>query len=81
MYNAGQRSRPYLFSNTLPPAVVGSALKSFELVRSNPEIIEKLQKNTKVFRTLMKQAGFHILGDEHPICPVFIGELLNCLNL
>ena len=69
-----QRSRPYLFSNTLPPAVVGSALKSFELIDRSPGIIADLQRNTKMFREKMKDAGFTILGDEHPICPVFVGD-------
>ena len=69
-----QRSRPYLFSNTLPPAVVGSALKSFELIDQSPDIIQSLQENTKKFRSEMKSNGFTILGDEHPICPVFVGD-------
>ncbi|CAG2116316.1 unnamed protein product [Medioppia subpectinata] len=69
-----QRSRPYLFSNSLPPAVVASASKVFDLLTQSSALTERVKRNTTVFRTEMKSFGFNILGDDHPICPVFIGD-------
>ena len=69
-----QKSRPYLFSNTLPPAVVAAGSKALDLIETSPKIIEQLQKNTLLFREGMKTKGFSIMGDCHPICPVFIGD-------
>ena len=71
-----QRSRPYLFSNTLaPPAVLG-AIKTLELVQSNPELREKLWENTAYFREKMTALGFDILAGSHPIVPVMLGDEL-----
>jgi glycine C-acetyltransferase len=69
-----QKSRPYLFSNSLPPAVVGSATKVMDLLLSSNELIGKLETNTKLFREGMTKAGFTIAGMGHPICPVMIGD-------
>ncbi|CAG2164892.1 unnamed protein product [Oppiella nova] len=69
-----QRARPYLFSNSLPPAVVASASKVFDLLTQNSSLTERVERNTIAFRTEMKSFGFNILGDNHPICPVFIGD-------
>ncbi|KAJ3084491.1 2-amino-3-ketobutyrate coenzyme A ligase [Rhizoclosmatium globosum] len=70
-----QRSRPYLFSNTLPPAVVGAATKAFELIDSEgPKLREQLRANTKLFRSRMAAAGFTLKGDDHPIVPVMLGD-------
>jgi len=70
-----QRSRPYLFSNTLPPPVVATASKSFDLVMENPDLCKKVLTNTVHFRTRMTDAGFTLSGDkEHPICPVMLGD-------
>ncbi|KAJ3020131.1 UNVERIFIED_CONTAM: hypothetical protein HDU68_010332 [Siphonaria sp. JEL0065] len=70
-----QRSRPYLFSNTLPPAVVGSALKAFELIDTEGvQLREQLRANTKLFRSRMAAAGFTLKGDDHPIVPVMLGD-------
>lgn len=69
-----QKSRPYLFSNSLPPPVVASASKVFDLLTRDNSLVEKVAANTKLFREAMKAAGFNILGDEHPICPVYLGE-------
>ncbi|EDV29424.1 uncharacterized protein TRIADDRAFT_19375, partial [Trichoplax adhaerens] len=69
-----QRSRPYLFSNSLPPPVVASASKVFDLLMDTSELTQKLQENTLRFRTKMKAAGFNIIGDSHPICPVMLGD-------
>ncbi|KAK6188248.1 hypothetical protein SNE40_004470 [Patella caerulea] len=70
-----QRSRPYLFSNTLPPPVVASASKAFDLVMNNVDLPQKVLSNTIHFRKRMTEAGFHVAGDpEHPICPVMLGD-------
>ncbi|XP_076339420.1 glycine C-acetyltransferase isoform X2 [Tachypleus tridentatus] len=69
-----QRSRPYLFSNTLPPPVVACASKVFDILLDNFSLTEKVTKNTQKFRSEMKAAGFNIIGDDHPICPVMLGD-------
>ncbi|XP_026675327.1 2-amino-3-ketobutyrate coenzyme A ligase, mitochondrial isoform X2 [Ceratina calcarata] len=69
-----QRSRPYLFSNSLPPPVVASASKVLDLITDSTEYLNRLRSNTNLFRNTMKMAGFTIVGDDHPICPVMIGD-------
>ncbi|CAL1535991.1 unnamed protein product [Lymnaea stagnalis] len=70
-----QRSRPYLFSNTLPPPVVACASKALDLVMTNTELPKKVLTNTQRFRTRMVDAGFTVAGDPcHPICPVMLGD-------
>ncbi|XP_069593082.1 2-amino-3-ketobutyrate coenzyme A ligase, mitochondrial [Ranitomeya imitator] len=69
-----QRSRPYLFSNTLPPAVVGSASKALDLLMESNEIAQSMAAKTTRFRTKMTAAGFTISGKDHPICPVMLGD-------
>lgn len=70
-----QRSRPYLFSNTLPPPVVACASKAFDLVMESPDLPGQVLNNTKRFRSRMADAGFTVAGDpEHPICPVMLGD-------
>ncbi|XP_076450691.1 2-amino-3-ketobutyrate coenzyme A ligase, mitochondrial-like [Babylonia areolata] len=70
-----QRSRPYLFSNTLPPPVVACASKAFDLVMENQDLPKKVLANTTRFRSRMNDAGFTVSGDpEHPICPVMLGD-------
>ncbi|XP_043257293.1 2-amino-3-ketobutyrate coenzyme A ligase, mitochondrial isoform X3 [Colletes gigas] len=69
-----QRSRPYLFSNSLPPPVVASASKVMDLITNSTEFLDKLRNNTDLFRNGMKAAGFTITGDNHPICPIMIGD-------
>lgn len=69
-----QRSRPYLFSNSLPPPVVAQASKVFDLLMSSSELPEKVARNTERFRSRMTAAGFKILGENHPICPVMLGD-------
>ncbi|CAD5219656.1 unnamed protein product [Bursaphelenchus okinawaensis] len=71
-----QRSRPYLFSNSLAPSLVGGAIKVIDLL-SDPNNVFKsaLDENVKLFRTKMSELGFKVMGDpRHPICPVFLGE-------
>lgn len=69
-----QRSRPYLFSNSLPPAIVGGALKAIEICREGDDLREKLIANAKYFRAGMETAGFDLLPGEHPIIPIMLGE-------
>ncbi|XP_032635041.1 2-amino-3-ketobutyrate coenzyme A ligase, mitochondrial [Chelonoidis abingdonii] len=69
-----QRSRPYLFSNSLPPAVVGCASKALDLLMESNAITQSMVAKTKRFRSKMAAAGFSILGNDHPICPVMLGE-------
>ena len=67
-----QKSRPYLFSNTLAPSIVGASLKVFELIEKDNYLIKNLQKNTKYFRDKMKNLGFDILEGTHPIVPIML---------
>lgn len=67
-----QRSRPYLFSNTLAPSIVGASIKVLDLLSSSTQLRDQLEKNTKYFRTAMTDAGFNILPGEHPIVPVML---------
>lgn len=69
-----QKSRPYLFSNTLPPAVVASASKVFDLLMHSSEYPKRVQSNTERFRSKMVAAGFTIAGSNHAICPVMLGD-------
>ncbi len=65
-----QRSRPYLFSNTVAPAIVGASLKVLDLIKTTKELRERLFSNTRFFREKMTSLGFPILPGEHPIAPV-----------
>lgn len=67
-----QRSRPYLFSNTLAPAIVGASLKVLDILESSTALRDKLESNTKYFREAMTAAGFDILPGEHPIVPIML---------
>ncbi|XP_034078616.1 2-amino-3-ketobutyrate coenzyme A ligase, mitochondrial [Gymnodraco acuticeps] len=69
-----QRSRPYLFSNSLPPPVVGCALRAVELLLASNEISQSMTAKTMRFRNKMTEAGFTISGLAHPICPVMLGD-------
>jgi glycine C-acetyltransferase len=69
-----QRSRPYLFSNSLAPSIVGASLRILDLLESSGGLREKLRENTALFRSEMTAAGFDILPGEHPITPVMIGD-------
>ena len=69
-----QRSRPYLFSNTLAPSIAGASLKVLELLSGSTELRDKLEANTKFFREGMGKLGFNILPGTHPICPVMLGD-------
>lgn len=69
-----QKARPYLFSNTLAPAIVAGTLRTLELLAESGELRQKLQANAALFRTLMQDAGFDLLPGEHPIVPVMFGD-------
>ena len=69
-----QRSRPYLFSNTVAPSIVGGSIKVMELLSGSTALRDKLEANTKLFRQAMTSAGFDIVPGEHPITPVMLYE-------
>ncbi len=69
-----QRSRPYLFSNTLAPAIAGATLKVLELLTASTALRDKLEANTKFFRDGMSRLGFNILPGTHPIVPVMLAD-------
>ena len=69
-----QRSRPYLFSNTLAPAIAAASIAVLDLLVKNNDLIKKLKKNTAYFREEMTKAGFNIIPGEHPICPLMLGD-------
>jgi glycine C-acetyltransferase len=69
-----QRSRPYLFSNTLTPALAAAGIKALELLSASGELRERLQANTGYFREQLTQAGFDIRAGEHPIVPIMLYE-------
>ncbi len=69
-----QRSRPYLFSNTLAPVIVSTSLKVLEMLMASTELTGKLRENTRYFREKMGRLGFDIIGGEHPIVPIMLGD-------
>jgi glycine C-acetyltransferase len=71
-----QRSRPYLFSNTLAPSIVCASLKALEIVSSSRALLEVLEGNTRYFREKMREAGFEIKAGSHPIVPIMLGDPL-----
>ena len=69
-----QRSRPYLFSNTVAPNIVAASLKVFEMLSTTTHLRDKLEDNTKYFREKIKAAGFNIKEGVHPIVPIMLGD-------
>lgn len=69
-----QKSRPYLFSNSLPPPVVASGIAVIDMLSSSNDLTAKVQSNTDRFRSKMTAAGFTISGNDHPISPVMLGD-------
>ena len=67
-----QKSRPYLFSNTLAPPIVGASMKAIELIQEDKSILKSIKENTKLFREKISALGFEIKGTSHPIVPVMI---------
>jgi glycine C-acetyltransferase len=75
-----QRSRPYLFSNTLAPNIVGASIAVFDMLTETTELRDKLERNTKYFRTKMTEAGFDIKPGEHPIVPIMLYDAVVAQN-
>ncbi|WP_027721575.1 glycine C-acetyltransferase [Maridesulfovibrio zosterae] len=69
-----QRSRPYLFSNTLAPVIASTSIAVLDLIDGKPELREKLEENSRIFRTRMTEAGFTLVPGNHPIIPVMLGD-------
>jgi glycine C-acetyltransferase len=69
-----QRSRPYLFSNTLAPGVAAAVFKALETLSASTELRDRLERNTAYFRERMTQAGFKINPGDHPIVPIMLGD-------
>ncbi len=69
-----QRSRPYLFSNSVAPPIVAASIRAIDLLSESTELRDRLESNTRFFRDSLQQAGFRILPGEHPIIPIMLGE-------
>ncbi|MDA0725737.1 MAG: glycine C-acetyltransferase [Verrucomicrobia bacterium] len=69
-----QRSRPYLFSNTVAPSIVAGSIKAIELLTETTELRDRLEANTRFFREEISASGFEILPGEHPIIPIMLGD-------
>ena len=76
-----QRARPYLFSNSVAPPVVGASLRALELIESSHELRDRLRSNTARFRSRMEELGFDVLPGEHPIVPVMVGDEVRAAEL
>jgi len=76
-----QRSRPYLFSNSLSPVIAATTLKAIELISSSIDLIKKLQDNVRYMRSELSDAGFNIVPGNHPIIPIMIGEAAEAKNM
>jgi len=75
------KARPYLFSNTVAPAVVQATIKVIDILTQSTELRDKLEKNTKYFRQKMTEAGFDIIPGDHPITPIMFGKYPDCSRL
>ena len=75
-----QRSRPYLFSNTVAPSIVGASIAVLDMLSETTELRDKLESNTKYFRTKMTEAGFDIKPGEHPIVPIMLYDAVMAQN-
>jgi glycine C-acetyltransferase len=69
-----QKSRPYTFSNTMPPAVVAASIEALKIIQEDPTIVNQLHENTAYFRRRIVESGFKIIEGRHPIVPVMLGE-------
>jgi glycine C-acetyltransferase len=76
-----QRSRPYLFSNSVAPLIVGASIKAIDLLTESTELRDKLQENTRFFREGLSEIGLEILPGEHPIVPIMFGEALPAVRM
>jgi glycine C-acetyltransferase len=75
------KARPYLFSNTVAPAVVQATIQVLDMLSSTTALRDKLEKNTKYFRAKMTEAGFDIVAGDHPIVPIMFGKYPDCSKL
>jgi len=76
-----QRSRPYLFSNTLAPSIVAASLKILEILSATTCLRDKLQENTRYFRKRMAKEGFNVIPGDHPIVPIMLGDAMVAQNM
>lgn len=76
-----QRSRPYLFSNSLPPTVVSASLEALRILKTSTELPQRLRANTVFFRSRMTELGLDIIPGEHPIVPVMVGDAARAARL
>lgn len=76
-----QRSRPYLFSNALPPMIVAASLAAFDLLDEDPGLVERLRENTRWFRGALRERGFEVPDGVHPIVPVIVGDTALAIRL
>ncbi len=76
-----QRSRPYLFSNTVPPAVVMGSLAAFDLLENDPSIVRRLHDNTKYFREQLTSRGVQVRQGIHPIVPIIVGDTAKAISM
>ncbi|MDT7788433.1 MAG: glycine C-acetyltransferase, partial [Pseudonocardiales bacterium] len=76
-----QRSRPYLFSNSLAPSITAAAIATLDMLSSSSELLTQLRENTELFRRRMTEEGFDLLPGEHPIIPVMIGDAAEAARL
>ncbi len=76
-----QRARPYLFSNSVAPPVVGASLRALDLIEGSAELRDRLRDNTAFFRGRLTELGFDVLPGEHPIVPVMVGDELRAARL
>ncbi len=76
-----QKSRPYLFSNTLPPAVVMGSLAAIDLLENDPSLIQRLRENTTYFREAVAKLGLEVREGNHPIVPIIIGDTARAISM
>ena len=76
-----QKSRPYLFSNTLPPAVVMGSLAAFDLLENDPSIVTRLHENTKYFRDQLTSRNIKVREGIHPIVPIIVGDTAKAISM
>jgi glycine C-acetyltransferase len=76
-----QRSRPYLFSNALPPMIVAASLAAFDLIDEEPRRVERLRENTRWFREALRERGFDVREGIHPVVPVIVGDTALAIRL
>ena len=76
-----QKSRPYLFSNSLAPALVVACLKALEIINLNKNLLKDLEQNTLFFRKKIKEIGFEVMGESHPIVPIMIYDAKKKVSL